>query len=126
MEKLASNCPTWGQEDFFLLIQTLPTFWAERILILVVFICWAFLDPKIPDSRFLDLPISRFLDFPIPRFPHGRPAGDGERLRGSSGPQDPRNWGNTVRTLSVQALSGKDQEKLPTTENGVDLGYDND
>ena len=26
--------PNWGQEDFFLLIQTLPTFWAERILIL--------------------------------------------------------------------------------------------
>ena len=29
--------PKWGQEDFFLLIQTLLTFWAERILILRMF-----------------------------------------------------------------------------------------
>ena len=36
--------PKWGQEDFFLLIQTLPTFWAERILIFrffIFWICWA-------------------------------------------------------------------------------------
>ena len=44
-------------------------------------------DPKFPDSKVMDFPISRFLDFPIPRFPHGRPTGGGERLRGSSGPQ---------------------------------------
>ena len=34
MEKWAPDGPKWGQEDFSLLIQTLPTFWATRILIL--------------------------------------------------------------------------------------------
>ena len=34
IEKLAPDGPKWGQEDFFLLIQTLPTFWATWILIL--------------------------------------------------------------------------------------------
>ena len=31
MEKMASDGPRYGQDDFFLLIQTLPTFRAERI-----------------------------------------------------------------------------------------------
>ena len=39
--------PKWGQEDFFPLIQTLPTFWAERILILIFFFFCIFLDPKL-------------------------------------------------------------------------------
>ena len=29
--------PKWGQDAFFLLIQTLPTFWATRILIFILF-----------------------------------------------------------------------------------------
>jgi len=33
-QKMRPDGPKWGQEDFFLLIQTLPTFWAERILVL--------------------------------------------------------------------------------------------
>ena len=37
MGKMALDGPKWGQEDFFLLIQTLPTFWAERIWILRIF-----------------------------------------------------------------------------------------
>ena len=32
MQKIGPKGPKWGQEDFFLPIQTLPTFWAERIL----------------------------------------------------------------------------------------------
>ena len=43
MEKMAWDGPKWGQEDFFLLIQTLPTFWAERIWNLRIstfFILW--------------------------------------------------------------------------------------
>ena len=32
MEKMGPDGPKWGQEDFFLLIQTKPTFWATRIL----------------------------------------------------------------------------------------------
>ena len=39
--------PKWGQEDFFLLILTLPTFWAEWILILRI--C---LIPNFQVSRF--------------------------------------------------------------------------
>ena len=38
--------PKWGQEVFFLPIQTLPTFWAERILILRIFIFGILLGPK--------------------------------------------------------------------------------
>ena len=37
-QKIGPDGPKWGQEDFFQLIQTLPTFWAERILILRFFI----------------------------------------------------------------------------------------
>ena len=43
MEKMAWDGPKWGQEDFFLLIQTLPTFWAEQIWnlrICTFFILW--------------------------------------------------------------------------------------
>ena len=32
--KMGPDGPKWGREDFFVLIQTLPTFWAERIFIL--------------------------------------------------------------------------------------------
>ena len=39
--------PKWGQDDFVLLIQTLPTFWAERILILRILIFWIFLAPSL-------------------------------------------------------------------------------
>ena len=49
MEKMASDGPKWGQEDFFLLIQTLPTFSVTQILILIIF---AFLGSEI--SRFPD------------------------------------------------------------------------
>ena len=43
--------PKWGQEDFFLLIQTLPTFWAERIWILRIFIFLIFEIPNFWISR---------------------------------------------------------------------------
>ena len=42
----------WGKEDFFLLIQTLPTFWAERIWILRIFIFENFGIPNFWISRF--------------------------------------------------------------------------
>ena len=47
MEKIGPDGPKWGQEDFFLLIQTLPTFWATRILILRIFIFWIFWAPNL-------------------------------------------------------------------------------
>ena len=42
--------PKWGQEDFFLLIQTLPTFWAERIWILRICIFWIFFSSQLGPS----------------------------------------------------------------------------
>ena len=45
-QKIGPDGPKWGQEDFSLLIQTLPTFWAEPILILRIFIFWIFWGPK--------------------------------------------------------------------------------
>ena len=60
MEKMASDGPKWGQEAFFLLIQTLPTFGAEGIWILRV----CFLIFWIPNFC-----IPRSPDLQIPRFP---------------------------------------------------------
>ena len=54
-----------GQDDFFLLIQTLPTFWAERIWILRMLIFW-FFGPHI--SGFPGPKMSKFPDFQVPRF----------------------------------------------------------
>ena len=72
MEKMAWDCPKWGREDFFLLIQTLPTFWAERIWTLRTFIFLNLLDPK-------------FLDFQVPRFPKSGPwPGLGQAMPGLS------------------------------------------
>ena len=62
--------PKWGQEDFFLLIQTLPTFWATRILILRIFI-------------FLDFFGSQISRFPVPP---GLGPGLGPGLRPGLGP----------------------------------------
>ena len=61
----------WGQEDFSLLIQTLPTFWAERLWILSL--VFYLLDPK-------------FLDFQISRFPDAAGAGAGRILRSQLDP----------------------------------------
>ena len=51
MEKMPWNGTKWGQEDFFLLIQTLPTFWAERIWILRICIFWICWTPNFWISR---------------------------------------------------------------------------
>ena len=96
MEKIASDGPKWGQEDFFLLIQTLPTFWAERIWILRLFHFFEFLDPKFLDfqvprsqnsqiSRFPDLQIPKFPDFQVTRFPDAATA-CGRTLRSQPDP----------------------------------------
>ncbi|MEC7228408.1 MAG: hypothetical protein VXW00_16175, partial [Candidatus Latescibacterota bacterium] len=47
--------------SFFRLIQTLPTFGAQRILILSIFSSWDFLDSNIPDFQLPDFQISRNL-----------------------------------------------------------------
>ena len=58
MQNMAWDGPKWGQEDFFRLIQTLPTFWAERILILTISIFRIFLVPKFADFQVPDFKIS--------------------------------------------------------------------
>ena len=57
--------PKWDLEDFFLLIQTLPTFWATWILILRIFTFEFFLDLKFPDVQFPDFQISRNLGWAL-------------------------------------------------------------
>ena len=54
MEKMAREGPKWGREDFFQLIQALPTVWAERILILRTFIFSIFWIPNFWIFRFPD------------------------------------------------------------------------
>ena len=73
MEKMAWAGPKY-QEDFFLLLQTLPTFWAERICILRILFLY-FLEPKFLDFQVPRSPnsqISRSPDFQIPRFPNSQ------------------------------------------------------
>ena len=60
-QKMARDGPKWGREVFFRLIQTLPTFWTERILILRFFIFGFFLDPKFPGSQISRFPENRSL-----------------------------------------------------------------
>ena len=71
MEKMAWDGPKWGQEDFFLLIQTLPISFAEWICILLIFIFLffnsTFLHFQVPRSP--NFQISRLPDFHILRFP---------------------------------------------------------
>ena len=77
MEKMASDGPKWDQDDFFLLIQTLPTFWAERIWILRILIFlilwtpifWISRSPDLQISRFPGPQISKSPEFQVPRFP---------------------------------------------------------
>ena len=52
--KLPGMAPNGAGRFFFRLIQTLPTFWAERILILRIFIFCFFWDPKFPDFQVPD------------------------------------------------------------------------
>ena len=64
--------PPNGAGSFFLLTQTLPTFWAEWTWILIIVIvcfCW---DPQFPDFQIPDFQISRcrLLDFQISKFLH--------------------------------------------------------
>ena len=75
--------PNGARRISFLLIQTLPTFWAERIWILRILIFVDFLDPK-------------FLDFQIPRFPKSGPwPGLGMARPGSSLSDDGEDpWGS--------------------------------
>ena len=61
--------PNGARRLCFLLIQTLPTFWAARIWILRLFIFLDFPDPKFPDFQVPDFQISRLPDFQISRFP---------------------------------------------------------
>ena len=59
--------PNEALEVFFRLIQTLPTFWAEQIWILRIFIFCTFFGPqksRYPDPKTLDVPTSQILDFP--------------------------------------------------------------
>ena len=59
MQKMPCSGTKWDQEDFFLLIQTLPTFWATWILILRIVIFLFCLDPKFSDFQVPNLQISR-------------------------------------------------------------------
>ena len=74
-QQMGPDGPKWGQEDFFLLIQTLPTFWAERISILRVFFFfwtpnfWISRSPELQISGFASPQISKFPDSQISRFP---------------------------------------------------------
>ena len=75
--------PNGALEEFFLLIQTLPTFWAERISFLIFFFelffwipnFWSSRSPNLKNSGFPGPQISKVPDFQVPRFPDAAGAG---------------------------------------------------
>ena len=83
-----------GKLIILLRIKTLQTFWAEHIIILIIFIFWIFLDPQLPDfqvpdfqiSRFPGSQISKFADSQISRLPDAAGAGTGRTLRSQPDP----------------------------------------
>ena len=89
--KLHGRAPNGARRIFFLLIQTLPTFWAERIRFLRIFIFLIFWTPHFWISRSPDLnnygfpnpQVSKFPDLQVPRFPDAASAaaGAGRTLR---------------------------------------------
>ena len=98
MEKIAWDGPKWGQEDFFLLIQTLPTFWAERIWILRTL------------SFFFDFLDSKFLDFHVPRFPK---SGPGQAWAQTPAPPPPDEFSDPNLTPSPNAPRDQIRRKAP-------------
>ena len=98
--KITWNGTKWGQKDVFLLIQTLPTFWATRILILRICI-FCFVGGGFQISRFH---ISQFPDFQIPTFP------DSQVIQISSLPNAAGTAGRTLRSqpdpLPTHPLAG--------------------
>ena len=117
-----------GQEDFSPLIQTVRAFWATRILILIIFIFWIFVDPKFPDFQVPDFQISRNLAWAHPLGPNLGPAWI--RLGPSLGPAWARlgpglgpawarlgpSWGAPVQTPppAPDELSDPNLNPLPT------------
>ena len=97
-KKWPQMAPNRAGRIFFLLIQTLPTFWAERISILRLFIFLIFWIPKIVNfqvpksqkfwiSRSPDLQIPKIPDFQVPRFPDAAAGGGaGRTLRSHPDP----------------------------------------
>ena len=96
MEKVGLKCPQMGPGGFvFLLIQTLPTFWAERILIsrIYIFFCW------IPNFQ-----ISRFHIFKFPEIWPGPGLGLAwARLGTGLGPA----WAHLGEFISPVAVAGQ-------------------
>ena len=71
-QKMPGRAPNEAGKIFFRLIQTLPTFWAERIWILRIPIFWIFRTPHFWISRFPDLQIPRFPGPQISKFPNSQ------------------------------------------------------
>ena len=94
MEKWPQMAQNRAGRILFLLIQTLPTFWAERIWILRLFIfliCWIpnfwiSRSPTLKISGFPDLQIPKIPDFQVPRFPDAAAACAGRILRSQPDP----------------------------------------
>ena len=88
-KKWPEMAPNGALEVFFRLIQTLPTFWAERIWILRILIFEMFWIPNfwISRSPASNSQSSRFSDFQVPRFPDAAGAAAGRTLRSQSDSQ---------------------------------------
>ena len=74
MEKWFEMAPNGARRILFLLIQTLPTFWAEQICILRCFMFVGFLNPKFLDFQVSGFPNSQTEAWARPGPDLGRPA----------------------------------------------------
>ena len=95
-------------EVFFRLIQTLPTFWAERIWILrtCFLICWTpnfwmFRSPDLQIPRFPGPQISKFPDFQVPRLPDAAGAAELGRILRSQPDPSPNAPRDQIRRKGV-------------------------
>ena len=98
MEKMASDGPKWGREDFFPTNPDLADILGRTDLIFETFHIFDFLDPNILNfqvpksqnfwiSRSPDLQIPKIPDFQVPRFPDAADGGGcGRTLRSQPDP----------------------------------------
>ena len=96
VEKMASDSPNRIRRIFSLLIQTLPTFWTEWILILIVFILLILWTPTFWISRSPDLQISGFPDPQISKFPDFQISRKRSCSTPKPGPGNPEIWNQQI------------------------------
>ena len=140
--RISEMAPNGARRICFLRIQTLSTFWAERISILIFFFIFLdlfdfkFTDFQVP--RFPGHQISKFPDFQVPRFPRFPdfrkigPYSSGDHFPESCAPRkmmqnrmDEILWGRSFKgcMFSIFSVHGKNGFRWPQIGPGGFFSY---